>query len=55
MTSSREPLGQFQLNFVGNMPRGWGFTQIKGLALLGAQSGGKIRKTFDKYSKVFFS
>jgi len=24
-SSSQEPLGQFQPNLVGNMPRGWGF------------------------------
>jgi len=37
MTSSQEPLGQFQPNMVRNMLGGWGFrcVQIKGLALLG--------------------
>jgi len=37
--SSQEPLGQFQPNLSGNMPRGWGFrfVQIKGLAPFGAQ------------------
>jgi len=31
-SSSQEPLGRFQPNFVGNMVEGWGFrfVQIKG-------------------------
>jgi len=35
----QDPLGQFQPNFAGNMPGGWGFRfiQIKGLAPFGAQ------------------
>jgi len=39
MTSSQEPLRQFQLNLVENMLGGWGFrfVQIKGLAPFGAQ------------------
>jgi len=43
MTSSQEPLGQFQPNLAENMPRGWGFrfVQIKGLARFGAQQGAK--------------
>jgi len=36
---SQEPLGQFQLILVGNMPGGWGFrfVQIKALTSFGAQ------------------
>jgi len=39
MTSSQEPLGQFQPNLAGNMPGGWGFrfVQVKVLAPFGAQ------------------
>jgi len=41
MSSSQEPLGQFQPNLVGYMLGGWGFVKIKGLAPFGAQKGAK--------------
>jgi len=39
ISSSQEPLGQFQPNLAENMPREWEFrfVQIKGLAPFGAQ------------------
>jgi len=54
MTSSQEPLGQFQPNMVGNMLWGWGFrfVQIKGLAPFEGPIRGKISKLCKDLSRL---
>jgi len=51
MTSSQEPLGQFQPNLAGNMLGGWGFrcVQIRG------PIRGQNKEDFYKSLKIFFS
>jgi len=53
MTSSQEPLGQFQPNLVGNMHGRWGFrfVQIKGP---NKGQNKENKENFDKSSKIFF-